>query len=57
MTQPSPDPRSRINPRAWGVGTILLLLAVAAGFVVMLTWDRGHFEQQQPTAVQKPGSK
>lgn len=53
MTQQSPDPQSRFHPRTWGIGKILLVIAVVAAFVVMLTWDRGHFQQEQPPPAEK----
>ena len=53
MTQQSP--RSRFNPKNRSVGTILIFLAIAAAFIAMLTWDRGHFEQKQrPGAPSQP---
>lgn len=61
MARQSPDApppgRSRLDPRTWSVGQIILALLVLAGLVMMLTWDRGHFEQRQPPAVQKTETK
>ena len=57
MAEQPPELRSQFNPRGWSAGKILLLLAAAAVFVAMLTWDRGHFQQEQPPAISKPGSK
>jgi hypothetical protein len=39
------------DPRAWSTGKIIAFVVVLAAFVVMLTWDRGHFpsEQAPPT--------
>ena len=47
MTQQSPNPQSGWDPRGWGTSKILLFLAALAAFVVMLTWDRGHFSSEQ----------
>ena len=54
MIQQSPDPTRRGR---WSASKILLVLAAVAVFLMMLTWDRGHFQHEQPTAVQKPGTK
>ena len=55
MTQQAP--RSRMNPKNWSAGTIVLFLMIAAVFIAMLTWDRGHFEQKQPPDTQKSQPK
>jgi hypothetical protein len=51
MTQQSPNPHAGWDPRGWGAGKIVVFVAALAAFVVMLTWDRGHFpgEQAAPT--------
>ncbi len=53
MTQQSPNQQPGWDPRGWGTSKILLLLAAVAVFVVMLTWDRGHFSSEQPTATKQ----
>ena len=53
MTQQSPNPQPGWDPRGWGTSKILLFLAALAAFVVMLTWDRGHFSSEQPTATKQ----
>jgi hypothetical protein len=51
--QQSPDRPSGWDPRGWGARkTIVIILALAA-FVIMLTWDRGHFSSEQATPPTK----
>jgi hypothetical protein len=53
MAQQSPDPRSPWDVRGWSITKILLALVVAAAFITMLTWDRGHFSGERPTPTQQ----
>ena len=46
------SPQSRLNPKNWSARTIALVVLILAVFIVMLTWDRGHFEQKQPPGAQ-----
>ena len=47
MVQQSPNRHSNLDPRGWGAGKIIVLVLAVAAFVVMLTWDRGHFPSEQ----------
>lgn len=55
------DPRntvgSRWAARDWSWSKLLLLILGLAAFITMLTWDRGHFPQEQQKKVEQPGSK
>ena len=53
MTQQSPNPRPGWDPRGWGTAKIVFFLAVLVAFVVMLTWDRGHFASEQATPTKQ----
>lgn len=53
MAQQSPGPRSPWDLRGWSITKILLALIVAAAFITMLTWDRGHFSGERPTPTQQ----
>jgi hypothetical protein len=48
MAQQSPDRGSGWDPRGWSTGKIIVLVLALAAFVVMLTWERGHFPGEQP---------
>jgi hypothetical protein len=47
MVQQSRDRNSHWDPRGWSAGKIIVLVLALAAFVVMLTWDRGHFPSEQ----------
>jgi hypothetical protein len=53
MAQQSPDRGSGWDPRGWSTGKIIVLVLALAAFVVMLTWDRGHFPGEQPAPAKQ----
>lgn len=53
MAQQSPDRGSGWNSRGWSAGKIIVLVLALAAFVVMLTWDRGHFPGEQATPAKQ----
>ncbi|MFM9848323.1 MAG: hypothetical protein ACKVP3_14320 [Hyphomicrobiaceae bacterium] len=55
MTDQPTNPRASWDPRGWSAGKIMVFVLALAAFVVMLTWDRGHFtsEQAVPTKQAK----
>lgn len=53
MTQQSPNRQSGWDARAWSTSKIVVFVLALAAFVVMLTWDRGHFPSEQATPTKQ----